>query len=175
MPDYDDNPVIRLAGLVHESITDGPGLRLAVFVQGCPHNCPGCHNPETHDPRGGRDITVLEIVRIYDDNPLLSGVTLSGGEPFEQAAALVPLARAIRERGGNVISYSGYTYEQLLKRAKADPTITDLLRISDWLIDGPFVQALRDLTLLFRGSSNQRILKLEPDGVGIVSQGSFEN
>ena len=150
-------------------------MRLAVFVQGCPHNCPGCHNPETHDPRGGRDITVLEIVRIYDDNPLLSGVTLSGGEPFEQAAALVPLARAIRERGGNVISYSGYTYEQLLKRAKADPTITDLLRISDWLIDGPFVQALRDLTLLFRGSSNQRILKLEPDGVGIVSQGSFEN
>ena len=150
-------------------------MRLAVFVQGCPHNCPGCHNPETHDPRGGRDITVLEIVRIYDDNPLLSGVTLSGGEPFEQAAALVPLARAIRERGGNVISYSGYTYEQLLKRAKADPAITDLLRISDWLIDGPFVQALRDLTLLFRGSSNQRILKLEPDGVGIVSQGSFEN
>ncbi|NLZ70657.1 MAG: anaerobic ribonucleoside-triphosphate reductase activating protein [Clostridiaceae bacterium] len=166
---------MRLAGLVHESITDGPGIRLAVFVQGCPHNCPGCHNPETHDPRGGRDITVVEIIRIYDDNPLLSGVTLSGGEPFEQAAALVPLARAIRERGGNVISYSGYTYEQLLKRAEADPAITDLLRASDWLIDGPFVLALRDLTLLFRGSSNQRILKLEPDGVGIVSRDGFEN
>ena len=104
---------IRINGIVNDSIVDGPGLRLAVFVQGCSHRCPGCHNPQTHDPQGGAVRDTGEVIRLMDANPLLDGITLSGGEPFEQAAACLALARAARERGLSVWAYSGYTLEAL--------------------------------------------------------------
>ena len=104
---------LRIAGTVGDSIVDGPGLRLTVFTQGCPHHCPGCHNPQTHDFSGGYDATVEELFAQYRENPLLRGVTLSGGEPFCQPAPLAELARLVHGAGGDVFCYTGYTYEQL--------------------------------------------------------------
>ena len=147
---------LRIAGTVGDSIVDGPGLRLTVFTQGCPHHCPGCHNPQTHDFSGGYDATVEELFAQYRENPLLRGVTLSGGEPFCQPAPLAELARLVHGAGGDVFCYTGYTYEQLL--AMDDPAVASLLDEVDVLIDGPFLLAERDLTLLFRGSANQRLL-----------------
>ena len=150
---------LRINSIVSESIVDGPGIRMAVFVQGCPHHCPGCHNPQTHDFDGGHLISVSSVFEQYKENPLLRGITFSGGEPFCQAAALAELGRMIRQSGGTVITYTGYIYEDLLEMAKKDPAISDLLSVTDWLIDGPYVEELRSLDLEYRGSSNQRILR----------------
>lgn len=155
-----DKPIerpIKLAGIVGDSITDGPGIRLTVFVQGCPHRCPGCHNPQTWDFEGGCEATPAEIMAQIAANPLLSGVTFSGGEPFCQAAALLPLAREIGARGLELAIYTGYTFEQLLELK--EPAVRELLGLADNLIDGPYLQARRNLELNFRGSENQRILK----------------
>ncbi len=149
---------IRLAGVVRESIVDGPGIRFTVFVQGCPHHCPGCHNPQTHDPAGGYDCEISRLLEEFDRDPLLRGMTLSGGEPIEQAEALLVLARAVRERGKDLVLFSGYTFEQLLEMGKTRPAIPALLSECFLLIDGRFVLAQRDLTLRFRGSRNQRLL-----------------
>ena len=104
----------RLANVVNDSIVDGPGFRLTVFVQGCPHRCPGCHNPQTHDPAGGRDADTDWVLEKAAENPLLSGITLSGGEPFAQCEPMAALARGAKEMGLHVMAYSGYTFEQLL-------------------------------------------------------------
>jgi len=152
------NGSIRLAGVVRESIVDGPGIRFAVFVQGCPHHCPGCHNPQTHDPEGGYDCELQKILDAFDKNPMLRGITLSGGEPFEQAERLLPLAKAIVERGKDVVAFSGYTFEELMKKSEQTPAVKELLSLCCLLIDGRFVLAERDLTLRFRGSRNQRLL-----------------
>ena len=152
------NGTIRLAGVVRESIVDGPGIRFAVFVQGCPHHCPGCHNPQTHDPDGGYDCELQKILDAFDKNPMLRGITLSGGEPFEQAERLLPLAKAIVERGKDVVAFSGYTFEELMKKSEQTPAVKELLSLCCLLIDGRFVLAERDLTLRFRGSRNQRLL-----------------
>ena len=149
---------IRLAGVVRESIVDGPGIRFAVFVQGCPHHCPGCHNPQTHDPEGGYDCELQKILDAFDKNPMLRGITLSGGEPFEQAERLLPLAKAIIERGKDVVAFSGYTFEELMKKSEQTPAVKELLSLCCLLIDGRFILAERDLTLRFRGSRNQRLL-----------------
>ena len=111
-------PSLRLSGIVEESIVDGPGLRFVLFTQGCPHGCKGCHNPETHSLEGGFIRDVDELLAVYDENPLLAGVTFSGGEPFLQAAALCAVAERVRARGGDVVTYTGYTYESLLARAE---------------------------------------------------------
>lgn len=149
---------IRVNGIVNDSIVDGPGLRLAVFVQGCSHHCPGCHNPDTHDPMGGRLMDTGEIIGLLHKNPLLDGLTLTGGEPLEQADACILLAEAAKIRGLNVWLYSGSTYEQLL--ARNDAGTARLLALSDVLVDGPFVLAERSLELTFRGSRNQRLIDL---------------
>ncbi len=149
---------IRVNGIVQDSIVDGPGLRLAVFVQGCSHHCPGCHNPGTHDPMGGRLMETGEIARMLSENPLLDGLTLSGGEPFEQPVACLQLALAARARGLNVWAYSGSTYEALLENGDED--VKRLLAACDVLVDGPFVQSRRSLELDFRGSANQRLIDL---------------
>ena len=148
-------------GIVEESIVDGPGLRYAVFTQGCPHHCPGCHNPQTHDPQGGHLIELSEIISAVAENPLLSGITLSGGEPFSQAASCAELARQVHSLGKDVVTYSGYTLEQLQKMAQCDNGIAALLAETDILIDGPYLEEQRDLTLDFRGSRNQRIILLK--------------
>ncbi len=151
---------LRLAGVVRESIVDGPGFRFVVFVQGCPHHCPGCHNPQSHDFAGGYDCDPQRILDEIDKNPLLSGVTFSGGEPFCQPEALCGLAREVKARGLGLMAYSGYTYEELLGLAEERPAVDELLELCDYLVDGRFVLAERDLTLQFRGSRNQRIVDL---------------
>ena len=151
--------MLRLAGLVEDSITDGPGLRLAVFVQGCPHHCEGCHNPETWSFDGGYDGSAEEIFSRLRRNPILSGVTFSGGEPFSQAAELVPLARRIKDAGYELAVYTGFTFEELL--ASPDEAVRALLELADVLVDGPFEKANRNLDLKFRGSANQRIIDVK--------------
>lgn len=147
---------MRIASTISDSIVDGPGLRFTVFTQGCPHHCPGCHNPETHDPAGGREISVEELARIMLGNPLTDGLTLSGGEPFLQAEECAALARIARGRGLNVWAYTGYTYEKLLE--EGEPARLALLEALDVLVDGPFVLARKSYDALFRGSDNQRLL-----------------
>ena len=149
---------IRIAGIVDDSIVDGPGLRLTVFTQGCSHDCPGCHNPETHDVAGGKESTTEHIIEMIDENPLLDGVTLSGGDPFVQPGPCAEIARAARERHLNVWTYSGWTFESLLARAQADPDTMALLEATDVLVDGPFLMAEKSLDVKWRGSRNQRLI-----------------
>ena len=152
---------LRIAGLVNDSIVDGPGFRLAVFTQGCPHNCPGCHNPETHDFNGGSDMDTAEIILTMEDNPLLDGVTLTGGDPFCQPEACLEVARAAHKLGLNVWAYSGYTYERLLELAGQDEGVSALLSEIDVLVDGPFRLKERSLELLYCGSKNQRLIDMK--------------
>ena len=152
---------IRIAGITRESVSDGPGIRLVVFTQGCHHRCEGCHNPETWDFEGGRMIETSEIVKLVKENPLLSGITLSGGEPFLQAEKLIPLVREVKDYGKNVVIYTGYTFEKLLELGKKKPSVRKLLSGADYLIDGPFIKPLKTLNLPFRGSSNQRFIDLK--------------
>ena len=142
---------LRLAGpLQVDSFVDGPGIRMVLWTQGCPHHCPGCHNPQTHDPAGGTLYAVDELIAQIGAEPLQSGLTLSGGEPFEQSAALMPIARAARARGLSLWAYSGYTFEQLM----ADPERRALLELLDVLVDGRFIEAQKDYRLRFKGSRN---------------------
>ena len=153
---------MRIANTVSDSIVDGPGLRFTVFTQGCPHRCPGCHNPGTHDPAGGREVSVAELAAELaaelSGNPLTDGLTLSGGEPFLQAAPLAGLAREIHALGKSVVTYTGSTIEQLLAGLEGHPGWEELLRQTDILIDGPFLEAQKSLNLRFRGSRNQRAI-----------------
>jgi len=150
---------MRIANTISDSIVDGSGLRFTVFTQGCPHACPGCHNPATHDPAGGEETTPLLLMERMGNNPLLRGITLSGGEPFLQAAACVELCRMVHEKGLDVWVYTGYTYEELL--AQGDPAHLALLEETDVLVDGPFMQAQKTYGLPFRGSANQRLIDMK--------------
>lgn len=149
---------IRLAGVEPESIVDGPGYRLAVFVQGCPHGCPGCHNPKTHDVNGGYIADTAQIIEKMGQNPLVRGVTLTGGEPMMQPEPLCEIAQAAREKGMNVWCYTGYTLETLLKEGRADRM--RLLGLIDVLVDGPYLAHERSLDLLYCGSRNQRLIDM---------------
>ena len=147
--------MLELSGIVSDSIVDGPGIRTTVFSQGCPHHCEGCHNPETWSFGCGTPMEEERVFEIVQSNPLCRGVTFSGGEPFAQAAAFAKLAQLLKEKGYEVASYTGYTFEQLLK---GTPEQKKLLETIDILIDGPFILAQKSLEVPFRGSHNQRIL-----------------
>ena len=147
---------MRIYGLVQDSIVDGPGFRFSCFVQGCPHRCPGCHNPDSHDPGGGREMAVEEVVAQLLGNPMTDGLTLSGGEPFAQAEDCLALARAAHAHGLNVWSYSGWTFEHL--RDRGSEAQRALLAELDVLVDGPFLLEERTLALPWRGSRNQRVI-----------------
>jgi anaerobic ribonucleoside-triphosphate reductase activating protein len=149
---------LRICGVEPESIVDGKGFRYVVFTQGCPHNCPGCHNPQSHDFNAGRLVDIQNLFQEICENPLLKGVTFSGGEPFCQPKPLTELARIVHAQKLDITTFTGYTYEDLLE--KHDPDIDALLAETDVLIDGPFLEAEKDLTLIFRGSRNQRIIDL---------------
>lgn len=149
---------IRIAGTANDSIVDGPGIRFTLFTQGCPHRCPGCHNPQTHSFEDGELTDTEKIIVQIRKNPLLDGVTFSGGEPFCQTQALCEIASAVKASGMNVVTYTGYTFEQLLENADETNGYLKLLECTDILIDGRFVQELKTLDADFRGSSNQRIL-----------------
>ena len=149
---------IQIAGIVPESVVDGPGIRMVVFCQGCPHQCVGCHNPHTFDAAGGEASTTEAILAQFVAYPHLTGITLSGGEPFAQAVACAELAQKVQQAGKQVLVYSGYTWEKLQNLAAQNLDIACLLKYTDILIDGAYVAQERDLALAFRGSRNQRVI-----------------
>lgn len=149
---------LRIAGTVNDSVVDGPGIRYVIFTQGCPHHCPGCHNPQTHDFSGGEDADVEKILAEIFENPILSGVTFSGGEPFCQAESLVSIAKILKEKGKHLMIYTGYLLEQLQKME--NPSVHKLLELADVIVDGPFIMEEKNLTLSYRGSENQRVIDM---------------
>ena len=155
-----EDPLIRVCGVEPESIVDGPGFRYVLFVQGCPHHCKGCHNPESWDPKGGYDMTVRDILDEIKAKPNIKGVTFSGGEPFEQARALVDLARYLKGMRYSLMSYSGYTLEELEEKAESESAVGELLGMIDILVDGRYEEKLRNLTLVYCGSENQRVIDM---------------
>ena len=150
---------IRLSGIIEESIVDGPGIRFVIFSQGCPHHCKGCHNPQTFNPSGGYEDDTNNLITKIKKNPLLKGVTFSGGEPFLQAEAFTELAREIHSLGLDVMSYTGYVFEDLIA-CKENISWQNLLHNIDILVDGPFLLEKKSLLLKFRGSENQRIINV---------------
>lgn len=150
---------LRIAGTANDSIVDGPGVRFTVFVQGCLRACPGCHNPQTHDLNGGYEVSVNDLIDQMQENPLLDGLTISGGEPFLQTIACHELARKAHDLGLNVWCYTGCTYEELVK----DPAAKLLLEEVDVLVDGEYRQDERTLELPWRGSANQRIIEIKKE------------
>jgi anaerobic ribonucleoside-triphosphate reductase activating protein len=150
---------MRLSGITPESLVDGPGLRYVIFTQGCLHQCPYCHNAQSWDPDGGKEFSVKQIIRqIKRQKKTKRGITFSGGEPFLQPSELAELALAVRQMGWDVVTYTGFTYEQLIENN--DNGVKALVSASDILIDGLYVHELRSIKLRFRGSSNQRIIDI---------------
>ena len=148
---------IRILDILEETMMDGPGLRTSIYCAGCAHHCPGCHNPQSWDFAGGREVTVDELLEVIKADEF-ANVTFSGGDPLYQVEAFTELARRIKEETGKTIwCYTGFTYEEVL----ADTRLSQILPYLDILVDGPYVEALRDTNLPFRGSSNQRILNLK--------------
>lgn len=150
---------LQIAGITKESVVDGPGLRFVIFTQGCPHRCPGCHNPETHDPQGGKTVDVTSVLQMIEQTRLLRGITFSGGEPFMQPNPLYFIAREVKSRLKlDVVTYTGYKFEELLTMARSSADVERLLAATEILIDGPFQREERSLNLAFRGSNNQRLI-----------------
>jgi anaerobic ribonucleoside-triphosphate reductase activating protein len=158
---------VRIFGTADDSIVDGSGIRFAIFTQGCSQGCPGCHNPESHSYTGGSEISADELWSRAKANPLISGITFSGGEPFDQAAPLVGIAGQAHEAGKNVWAYTGYMFEDILDGSAGEKmgnphfdadAARELLKSCDVIVDGPFIQSKKSYDLLFRGSANQRLI-----------------
>jgi len=152
---------IRIAGIIKESIVDGPGIRMVVFAQGCRHKCPGCHNPETHSFDGGTFVSVDSIIEQAKGNPLLDGITFSGGDPFEQAEAFAVLAKEAKKLNLDIVTYTGYRYEFLVENSSKYRGWDALLDETDILVDGRYESDKRNLLLKFRGSENQRLIDVK--------------
>lgn len=145
---------LRIAGIVDDSVVDGPGVRYAIFTQGCSHNCPGCHNPDTHDYNAGTPVDPAEIIADLRQFKYLNAVTLSGGEPLDQPEAVLELVVRLKELGYNVLVFSGYTFDEIM----ADPAKTVIMQYTDTLVDGRFDISRQSYDLNYRGSANQRII-----------------
>ncbi|MCM1067674.1 MAG: anaerobic ribonucleoside-triphosphate reductase activating protein [Muribaculaceae bacterium] len=143
---------MRVVRVVEGTSVDGPGLRTSIYFAGCSHRCPGCHNPSTWDFSAGSDRTVTEIMAAIREYGL--NVTFSGGDPMYQADAIRPLAQQIKDAGLTLWCYTGFCFEEAI----AHSDMRQLLEYIDVLVDGPFIEKLRDTSLLFRGSSNQRLI-----------------
>jgi anaerobic ribonucleoside-triphosphate reductase activating protein len=154
-------PKLRVARIYHGSVVDGPGRRSVVQLQGCPIRCPGCYVPETHDPAAGVALGVVDVVAalLHPVGEPRDGITALGGEPFFQPQSLAALLRALKRRGIHTVVYSGYTLETLARRN--EPAVHEALRLTDLLIDGPFVRSLAARAGRWRGSRNQRLI-LQP-------------
>ena len=151
------NKTIRVVDILKETMTDGPGFRTSIYGAGCLHKCPHCHNPQTWDKEGGREYTIDELFDIIV-NEEFSDVTFSGGDPLFQAEGFTELAKNIKNKTNKTIwCYTGYTYENIIK----DSNLAQILPFIDVLVDGPYIHSLRDTSLKFRGSSNQRIIELK--------------
>lgn len=144
--------MLRVLDIIDGTTVDGPGFRTAIYFAGCRHNCPGCHNPKSWDFDGGREINVESLLYIIKENDM--DVSLSGGDPIYQSEALLPLCQGIKEQGKTIWLYTGFLFEELWEQADSK----ELLKYIDVVVDGPFIEALRDTSLLFRGSSNQRLI-----------------
>ena len=150
---------LRVAGFLDNSLVNGEGLRSVLFVSGCRHNCKGCHNKCMQDFNYGDNVSLDEILdRIKSNIPLIKGVTFSGGDPFERAAGLSMLAERVHELGLNIWCYSGYTYDEIIN--SNDKNKHELLKKIDVLVDGRFVEGLKEGAVKYTGSSNQRIIRL---------------
>lgn len=157
----DDKKLIRLSGIAYESLVNGPGIRRVLFSQGCLHNCKGCFNQDTHSFEGGE---LLDMDKILDDireNPILKGITFSGGDPLEQADKFAYIASGIKKIGLNIWCYTGYTFEYILQHQYEREGWHDLLQHIDVLVDGEFEEEKKDEHIRFRGSSNQRIIDVQ--------------
>ena len=144
-----------------DSIVDGEGLRSVIWFQGCSHNCPGCHNPETHDFNAGIEKSIEELKEEIRGLEFQKGVTFSGGDPMMQVDALAELASCVHECGMNVWVYTGFTFDEVLELAKKNENYMKALENIDVLVDGKFVMDLRSFDVQFRGSSNQRIIDVK--------------
>lgn len=153
---------IRLAAYLQpDSIVDGEGIRTVIWTQGCPHNCLACHNPETHDFEGGALVDLADVYDIIDHLEGQDGITFSGGDPMCQPRECAEIAKYARSKGYNIWSYTGYTFEQLLKISETKKEILDFLNEIDVLVDGKFELAKKSYSCLFRGSTNQRIIDVK--------------
>lgn len=149
---------LRTYGKVNDSIVDGPGLRYSLFTQGCLHQCVGCHNPKSHDINGGYQEDIHTFINDIESNPLLDGVTISGGEPFLQPLPLIELLTILKKKDIHIMIYSGYTFEEILELGFYE---RKLLSLCDILVDGRFDKTLKSLSLIYIGSSNQRIINVQ--------------
>ena len=154
-----DTYQLRISNIIEELIVDGPGIRFVIFVQGCPHQCPNCHNQGTHSFEGGTMVSLTSLFNKIIENPLLDGVTFSGGEPFIQAEVLSVLGKAIKNQGLHLMTYTGYTLEKLEEDKK--PYWAELLSVTDILVDGPYIEEEKTMLIPFKGSANQRIITLK--------------
>lgn len=152
---------IRLSGIAYESLVNGPGMRRVFFAQGCRHNCKGCFNPDTHDFNGGESCNMDELIQAVLENPMLRGVTFSGGDPWEQAEKFAYMAKVFKKNNLNVWCYTGYTYEYILEYQTEIQGWNELLNNIDVLVDGRFEEENMQEGLKFRGSSNQRIIDVQ--------------
>lgn len=148
---------IRLSGIAYESLVNGPGMRRVFFAQGCRHNCTGCFNPETHDFKGGEAMDMDMLIEDVKENPLLKGITFSGGDPMEQADKFVYMAKEFKKLGLNIWCYTGYKFENIVE----DKVKREFLSYIDVLVDGKFEENLADENLKYRGSANQRIIDVQ--------------
>ncbi|MGL5647335.1 MAG: anaerobic ribonucleoside-triphosphate reductase activating protein [Clostridium sp.] len=153
--------VIRLAGIAYESLVNGPGMRRVFFSQGCKHNCKGCFNPDTHSFLGGEEMEMDDLIKDVLENPILKGVTFSGGDPIERAEEFSYMAKKFKEHGLSVWSFTGYKVEYLLENLDEMKGVRSFLENIDVLIDGKFEKDLMEDGLKFRGSSNQRIIDMK--------------
>jgi anaerobic ribonucleoside-triphosphate reductase activating protein len=151
--------MIKIAGISPNSITNGLGIRYTIFIQGCNHNCYNCHNPHTHSFDGGIFISKDDIIKDIKYNFLLDGVTISGGEPFEQAKELIPLIKEIKTLNLNIWIYTGYTLEYLLQDKQSYKY--NMVCLADILVDGKYQENNKTKNLQFRGSTNQRIIDIK--------------
>lgn len=157
----DKDKKVRLAAILPESLVNGPGLRRVIFAQGCPHNCEGCFSPHTHSYNEGMLVDMDNIIQEIRKNPMLRGVTFSGGDPWEQADEFAYLAREIKKIGLNIWCYTGYTFEYILQNQNNRKGWAELLESIDVLVDGKFEASKANSNLRFRGSSNQRIIDVK--------------
>ena len=151
---------IRLSGIAYESLVNGPGMRRVFFSQGCKHNCKGCFNPDTHDFLGGEEMDMDELIKDVLDNPMIKGVTFSGGDPFERAEEFAYMASKFKEHDLNIWSFTGYTYEYIMNNLDNRIGWRELLNSLDVLVDGRFEESKMEDELKFRGSSNQRLIDI---------------
>lgn len=151
---------VRLAGIIYDSLCNGDGIRTVLFAQGCPHNCEGCHTPHTHSYEDGELIDVNELIEKLSKNKLMRGITLSGGDPFEQADKFAYIAKSVKENNKDVWCYTGYTLDYILEHLDEKEGWRNLINNIDVLVDGKFQIHNKVDNLKFKGSSNQRIIDM---------------